>query len=69
MTLILVLEDIISSTALWADNICLEQLQGDPMRSMTIKQLDDLQHVIGVARMRARAILLDVKYEGESNDC
>ena len=62
----LTLEDIMTSTALWADNVCLEQIEGDPLRVLTIKELDDLQQSIGELRMKAKAILEVVKYGRQS---
>ena len=64
----LVLEAIVANTALWADEVCLEQISGEPMKRMTIKELDDLQHIIGMLRMRARSMLLNVKYEGVNDE-
>ena len=47
----LILEDILSSTALWADYICLEEIEGEPLKKLTIEELDVLQQKVGELRM------------------
>ena len=61
----LILEDILSSTALWADYICLEEIEGEPLKKLTIEELDVLQMKVGELRMFARHLLPKIKYEGD----
>lgn len=58
----LVLEAIIANTALWADQVCIEQVDGDSLRKLTIGELDRLQQAIGDLRQLARPMLRTVKY-------
>jgi len=58
----LVLEAIIANTALWADTVCLEQIEGEPLRLLTLGQLERLQHAIGELRMLSLPMLRTVKY-------
>ena len=61
----LILEDILTSTALWADYTCLEQIEGEPLRKLTIEELDRLQHAIGELRQISRPMLQKIKYAGD----
>ena len=61
----LVLESILADTALWADQVCLEQIEGLPLQKLTIRELDLLQQKIGELRMFARQLLPKIKYEGD----
>jgi len=64
-TLRLVLEAIIANTALWADQTCIEQIDSDPLKKLTLAELDRLQHAIGELRMVALPMLSKVKYAGD----
>ena len=61
----LILESILADTALWGDLVCLEQIGGDPLKKLTIQELDILQQKIGELRMFARRLLPKIKYEGD----
>ena len=61
----LILESILADTALWGDLVCLEQIEGDPLKKLTITELDILQQKIGELRMFARRLLPKIKYEGD----
>ncbi len=62
----LILEAILSSTALWGDSIHLEEVaQDDEARQLTLNQLAYLQQLVGQLHQHSRSLLKEVKYDDQ----